>query len=146
MKFSIKDFLSKGDQIRRKLRIWSNLLKKSLIENFGVFCAMYHHAHELCAGLKIWLSWEFHHYRNQVSITFLELKTPGLMEVHCHFSKECFVLQKTYWKYFPLFWYQLQIFRRSKEGAITEEKYLTEYIRKKLLQKWLSQKTARPYN
>ena len=30
MKFSIKDFFSKCDQIRRKLRIWSHLLKKSL--------------------------------------------------------------------------------------------------------------------
>ena len=34
MKFSIKDFFSKWDQIRRKLRIWSHSLKKSLIENF----------------------------------------------------------------------------------------------------------------
>ena len=31
MKFSIKDFFSKCDQIRGKLRIWSHLLKKSLI-------------------------------------------------------------------------------------------------------------------
>ena len=33
MKFSIKDFFSKSDQIPRKLRIWSHLLKKSLMEN-----------------------------------------------------------------------------------------------------------------
>ena len=39
MKFSIKDFSRKCDQIRRKLRIWSHLLEKSLIENF-IFCAM----------------------------------------------------------------------------------------------------------
>ena len=39
MKFSIKDFFSKCDQIRRKLRIWSHLLKKSLIENF-IFSAV----------------------------------------------------------------------------------------------------------
>ena len=38
MKFSIKDFFSKCDQIRRKLRIWLHLLKKSLMENFS-FCA-----------------------------------------------------------------------------------------------------------
>ena len=37
MKFSIKDFFSKYDQIRRKLRIWSHLLKKLLMENF-IFC------------------------------------------------------------------------------------------------------------
>ena len=34
IKFSIEDFFSKCDQIRRKLRIWSHLLKKSLTENF----------------------------------------------------------------------------------------------------------------
>ena len=34
MKFSIKDFFSKWDQIRSFLRIWSHLLKKSLMENF----------------------------------------------------------------------------------------------------------------
>ena len=34
MKFSIKDFFSKCDQIRSSLRIWSRLLKKSLMENF----------------------------------------------------------------------------------------------------------------
>ena len=39
VKFSIKDFFSKSDQIRRKPRIWSYLLKKSLMENF-IFCAV----------------------------------------------------------------------------------------------------------
>ena len=39
MKFSTKDFFSKCDQIRRKLWIFSNLLKKSLMENF-IFCAV----------------------------------------------------------------------------------------------------------
>ena len=34
MRFSIDDFFSKGDQIRRKLRVWSHLLKKSIMENF----------------------------------------------------------------------------------------------------------------
>ena len=37
MKFSIKEFFSQFDQIRRKLRIWSHLLKKSLMENFIFF-------------------------------------------------------------------------------------------------------------
>ena len=39
MKFSIKDFFSKCDQICRKMRIWSHLLRKSLLENF-IFCAV----------------------------------------------------------------------------------------------------------
>ena len=39
MKFSIKDIFSKCDQIRRKMRIWSHLLKKSLMEtSFFVQC------------------------------------------------------------------------------------------------------------
>ena len=40
MKFSIKDFFSKCDQIRRKLRIWSRLLEKSKMENL-IFCAAF---------------------------------------------------------------------------------------------------------
>ena len=39
MKLSTKDFFNKCNQIRRKLRIWSHLLKKSLMENF-IFCAV----------------------------------------------------------------------------------------------------------
>ena len=39
MKFSIKDFFSKCDQIRSFLRIWSHLLNKSLMVNF-IFCAV----------------------------------------------------------------------------------------------------------
>ena len=39
MKFSIKDFFSKRDQIRSFLRIWSHLRKKYLMENF-IFCVV----------------------------------------------------------------------------------------------------------
>ena len=38
IKFSIKNFFNKCDQIRNFLRIWSHLLMKSLMENF-IFCA-----------------------------------------------------------------------------------------------------------
>ena len=38
MKFSIKDFFSNCDQIRSFLRIWSQLLKKSIMEN--LICAV----------------------------------------------------------------------------------------------------------
>ena len=40
MKFFIKDFFSKCDQILKKLRVWSHLLKKSLMENFIFFCSV----------------------------------------------------------------------------------------------------------
>ena len=39
VKFSIKDFFSECDQIRRKMWIWSYLLKKSLMENFVFLCS-----------------------------------------------------------------------------------------------------------
>ena len=35
------DFFSESDQICRKLWIWSHLLKKSLVENFILFCNVY---------------------------------------------------------------------------------------------------------
>ena len=41
MKFSIKDFFSKCDQICRYLRIWSHLLKESLMVNLFL-CAATH--------------------------------------------------------------------------------------------------------
>ena len=40
MMFSVKAFFGKFDQIHRFLRIWSHLLKKSLMENL-IFCAVY---------------------------------------------------------------------------------------------------------
>ena len=43
MKFSIKCFFSKFDQIRTILRIWPHLLKKSLMENF-IFSVQQLHA------------------------------------------------------------------------------------------------------
>ena len=39
MKFSVKDFSSKCDQIRSKLRISLHLLEKFLMESF-IFCAV----------------------------------------------------------------------------------------------------------
>ena len=46
VKFSITDFFSKCDQIRRKLRIWSHLLKKSLMGNF-IFCSVLFYLEEI---------------------------------------------------------------------------------------------------
>ena len=40
MKFSIKDFFSKCDQVLSVLQIWSYLLKKSLMENFIFYAAL----------------------------------------------------------------------------------------------------------
>ena len=39
VKFSVRIFFSKGDQIRSFLRIWLHLLKKSSMKNF-IFCTV----------------------------------------------------------------------------------------------------------
>ena len=41
LQLSNEDFFSKCNQIHNFLRIWSHLLKKSLMENF-IFCAVLH--------------------------------------------------------------------------------------------------------
>ena len=64
IKFSIKDFFSKCDQVRSYLWIWSHLLKKSWIEKF-IFCALLnktyvglpHSPTELCVSRAS----DFHH-------------------------------------------------------------------------------------
>ena len=38
MKFSINCFFTKCNEIHRKLRTWSHLLKKSLLQNFIFLC------------------------------------------------------------------------------------------------------------
>ena len=56
IKFSIKDFSSKCDQIRRKLRIWSHLLEEPLMENFMFYAVIVFVLHSvqppLCWGVE----------------------------------------------------------------------------------------------
>ena len=55
MEFSIMDFFSKCDLICRKLRIWSQLLKKSLLENF-ILCAVILYETKITADAPIKLN------------------------------------------------------------------------------------------
>ena len=72
MTFSIKDFFSKCDQIRGFLRIWSHLLKKSLMENFA-FCAK-----QLLRSLDICISNDINKQTNKrrKEHVFFSLKLP----------------------------------------------------------------------
>ena len=69
MKFSIKDFFSKCDQICSFLRIWSHLLKKSLTENF-ISCAV-----NICMNIVLELTMFFE--LSHVSITFVDKTDPS---------------------------------------------------------------------
>ena len=77
MKFPIKDFFSKCDQIRRKLRIWLHLLKESLIENFifsGVYPAANFPVQSHIATLK---TLEEYEKRSKLTVRTTERR-------HCH--------------------------------------------------------------
>ena len=69
MTFSIKKFFSKCDQIRKKLRIWSHLLKRSVIENFifyAVCCNIFKLILAILVCYVLTLSWRGSlSYRNQ---------------------------------------------------------------------------------
>ena len=56
MTFSMKDLFCKCDQIRSFLRIWSYLLKKSLMENFS-FCVV---------NKTIWSTSKYYQYKDSV--------------------------------------------------------------------------------
>ena len=62
MKFSIKDFFSKCDQIGRKLQILSYLLKKSLMESLIFLCNVYK---EVCVQRIV----KFHLFLNILHVT-----------------------------------------------------------------------------
>ena len=74
MKFSINDLFSKCDQIRKKLRIWSNLLKKSLMDNF-FFCAV-------LVLIKFWEHWNFvNHIIFNTAFNFIQVLENLLRDV-----------------------------------------------------------------
>ena len=62
MKFSIKYVFSKCDQIYNKLRIWSHLLNKPLIENF-IFCAVFKQCNYVILALTKLLRFEIYSSR-----------------------------------------------------------------------------------
>ena len=64
IRFSIKDFFGKCDQIRSFLWIWSHLPKKSLMENF-IFCAVHSLVMELKAVLLCSITKLHFHINNE---------------------------------------------------------------------------------
>ena len=96
MKFSIKDFVSRCGQIRRKLRIWSHLLTKSLMGNF-IFCAVYISHKKNFRGNTTQEDHSFSEisrtcaYQGVTNVSFSEKLAYVLNErspMHCFFSKD----------------------------------------------------------
>ena len=86
-KFFIKDFLSKCDQIRSLLRIWSHLLKKSLTKNF-IFCAVLPYRIMLRLMLKIMLKKpETHPRPSQVNVQNSFVRNFQLIKIQDNLQK-----------------------------------------------------------
>ena len=97
MKFSVKDFFSKCDQISRKLWIWSHLLKKSLMENFIFLCSVnkavvkVHKLHILTRFINLYLiNSYFYSNFNYYSLVYMFSSAKSLRSSPC--KKEPFVL------------------------------------------------------
>ena len=69
MTFSIKDFFSKCDQMRRKLRIWSHLLKKFLMK-FLIFYAVIIYYLSSCCVRDVPLTWKFANFFHELLPSF----------------------------------------------------------------------------
>ena len=80
MKFSIKDLFSICDQIRSFLRIWSHLLKKSVMENF-IFRAVVLECF-VSVTLEILFDW-IYDWRFFIYSKFLEMTIKGIVFLWC---------------------------------------------------------------
>ena len=86
IKFSINDFSSKCDQIRRKLGIWSHLLKKPLMKNFIFLCSAFNFCQlSQLTILAIGATWNtfFPVYYQSQQTQFLEL--PWRLILHANY-------------------------------------------------------------
>ena len=72
MKFSIKNYFSKCDQIRKKLRIWLHLLKKSLMENY-IFVQWWYHVKSS--------TYHFHVKTNISAYFYIHIRLPLRSEI-----------------------------------------------------------------
>ena len=114
MKFAIKDFVRKCDQIRRKLQIWSYLLKKSLMKNF-IFCAVYCNPEIQRERLNLLLTTYYHPQlkimpKNQAAKSLIclhnykKLKGISLLDyLKCQLKKPCYITDCYYFSFVVVF-------------------------------------------
>ena len=118
MKFSIKDFFGKCDQIRNFLRIWSHLLKKSLMKNF-IFCAVMSKKRGFmtCSGgRKGTLAWNELISRNDLNVVYVQL----------WYYLFCLSLHRK-WS-FPLSISSVNVTRSAVSILVTKMKRIVDYI------------------
>ena len=101
MKFSIKAFFSKCDQIRRKRRIWSHLLKKSLMKNFVVCAVLVMNYFYLFLCIKCYKFLNFYAINlHQVIYTTKHYESQSFLKSQPYLPKAC--LRKFFWLWFDI--------------------------------------------
>ena len=90
--FFIKDFFSKFDQVPRKLRIWSHLLKKTLMKNF-IFCVVRYLLHKSNIAGNYWLPWR--HFISPWGILLFTVTSSNIGDQESF--AECFQLEIILW-------------------------------------------------
>ena len=117
MKFSIKDLFSKCDLIGSFPRIWSHLLKKSLMENF-IFCAVFQFFHILVIILikeqftlwitKFHIQWQYFPTLNLVYLYLLHVFMRTIFCLSLNFLQKVLQIRLVFPSYF--FYFYLLIF------------------------------------
>ena len=130
IKFFIKKFFSKCDRIRRKLRIWSHLLKKFLTENF-IFCAMSPlHTAGLKPGTFGFRVQIANHYAQRPYIVFFIYFKYFIYFYIFHISSilYIFTIYSTYFMYFIYFYFWL-LFGNLLQSSATALRNFSEMYR-----------------
>ena len=112
MKFSIKDLFSKCDLIGSFPRIWSHLLKKSLMENF-IFCAVFQFFHILVIILikeqftlwitKFHIQWQYFPTLNLVYLYLLHVFMRTIFCLSLNFLQKVLQIRLVFSSYFFTF-------------------------------------------
>ena len=89
MKFSIKDFFDKCDQVCSFMWIWSHLLKKSLMENF-FFCAFHIISYHIILHI---LCFHLSYFEIQCSVQKVFLEILQNSQQFCNFIKKEMLVQ-----------------------------------------------------
>ena len=99
MKFSIKDFSSKCNQIRRKLRICSHLLKKTLMENFVFLVQCSGSSRQMARVLSI-ICGDFFYRTKLTCMKFFERLQRSIIFTSVISFSYLFPVKHLRWKYF----------------------------------------------
>ena len=134
MKLTMMDFFSKCDRIRRFLRIWSHLLRKSLMENF-IFCAVKREGEALPKWFFIFNQleneWQNEYYLDNLNLTSFCSRTSLqllMFPIYISIKKESMIILKI-----TNFWRKnLAVFHERHFSYLLARRFFEEDIEREL--------------